>query len=67
MIGNLIVDNLFRGQGIGSLLLEKAIERAEEEEVLEIHVWTESDNERAISLYKKHGLTTEHLLLEKEL
>jgi len=63
---NLYVAPKYRGLGVGSQLLQKIIERAKEREALEIHVVTKFDNQRAIRLYKKHGLTNESLQLEKE-
>jgi ribosomal protein S18 acetylase RimI-like enzyme len=65
-IQNLYVTPEYRGLGAGSQLLQKIIERAKEGGALEIHVVTEFDNERAIQLYKKHGLTKESLQLERE-
>jgi ribosomal protein S18 acetylase RimI-like enzyme len=65
-IQNLYVTPKYQGLGIGSQLLQKIIERAKERGALEIHVVTKFDNERAIQLYKKHGLTKESLQLEKE-
>jgi len=65
-IQNLYVAPKYRGLGIGSQLLQKIIGRAKERGALEIHVVTKFDNERAIQLYKKHGLTKESLQLEKE-
>jgi len=40
--------------------------RAKEKGALEIHVVTKFENNPAIQLYKKHGLTKESLQLEKE-
>ena len=65
-IQNLYVAPKYRGLGIGSQLLQKIIGRAKERGALEIHVVTKFDNERAIQLYKKHGLTKESRQLEKE-
>jgi ribosomal protein S18 acetylase RimI-like enzyme len=65
-IQNLYVTPEYRGLGAGSQLLQKIIERAKEGGALEIHVVTEFDNERAIQLYRKHGLTKESLQLERE-
>jgi ribosomal protein S18 acetylase RimI-like enzyme len=65
-IQNLYVAPKHRRLGVGSHLLQKIIERAKERGALEIHVVTRFDNERAIQLYKKHGLTKESLQLEKE-
>ena len=64
-IQNLYVAQKYRRLGVGSKLLQKVVERAEEGGALEIHVVTKFDNEPAIRLYKKHGLTEESLQLEK--
>ncbi|MFQ6076315.1 MAG: GNAT family N-acetyltransferase [Candidatus Bathyarchaeia archaeon] len=66
IIQNLVVDGAFRGRGVGDLLVRRAVRRAGERGALELHVWTEFDNKAAIRLYKKHGLTGESLLLERE-
>jgi len=65
-IQNLYAAPKYRRLGVGSRLLQKIVERSEEMGALEIHVVTEFDNEPAIRLYKKHGLTKESLQLEKE-
>jgi ribosomal protein S18 acetylase RimI-like enzyme len=65
-IQNLYVAQKYRRMGIGSKLFKKIIERAKERDALEIHVVTKFDNEPAIRLYKKHGLTKESLQLEME-
>jgi len=66
VIQNLIVGKNHRKLGIGSKLLEAAIEEARDRKALEIHVWTESDNQPAISFYSKHEFKKRALLLEKE-
>jgi len=65
-IQNLYVVPKYRRRGVGSKLLQKIMERAKRGKVLEIHVVTEFNNEAAIWLYKKHGLTKESLQLERE-
>ena len=64
-IQNLIVRSAFRGRGVADSLLEKAIATARKRRTKEIHVSTMAQNTRAIGLYKKHGFTKKHLLLEK--
>jgi len=66
-IQNLIVKKNYRGLGIGSRLVERAVEETKDRNAIEIHVWTEFDNERAISFYTKRGFKKRALLLEKEL
>jgi len=65
LIQNLVVAEEYRGLGIGDKLVGRAVKRAEERKALELHAWTEFENKPAIGLYKKHGLTKEHLLLER--
>lgn len=52
----------YRGKGIGSKLLEKVIEKAQEFglEKIELHVYT--TNEPAIALYKKFGFEEEGVI-----
>ncbi len=54
-IQNLYIAPKYRRLGVGSRLLQKIIERAEEKGALEIHVVTKFDNEQAIRLYKSMG------------
>jgi ribosomal protein S18 acetylase RimI-like enzyme len=64
-IEELVVSAEHRGRGIGGRLLSRAIREAEKRGCAEVSLSTEKDNARAISLYKKHGLTEEFLYLEK--
>ncbi len=64
-INNLFIHKNYQGRGIGSRLLEEVIKRTDEIGIVELHVGTEKDNERAIRLYKKHGFLKEYLLLER--
>jgi len=64
-INNLFIHKDYQGRGIGSRLLEDVIKRTDEIGIVELHVGTEKDNEKAIRLYKKHGFLKEHLLLER--
>jgi ribosomal protein S18 acetylase RimI-like enzyme len=66
VIQNLVVDEKHRGLGIGSRLMNSAVEEAEKQNVAEIHVWTEFDNERALRFYAKHEFTKKAILLERE-
>jgi ribosomal protein S18 acetylase RimI-like enzyme len=66
IIQNLIVDEGHRSLGVGSLLMKRAIEEAEKQNVAEIHVWTEFNNERALRFYAKHGFNKKAVLLERE-
>ena len=66
-IQNLIVDQKFRGHGIGLRLIEKALEYTKEKGLHEIHVLTGFDNKVAIGVYEKAGFKRKYLCLEAEL
>lgn len=65
-IQTLFVAETHRGKGIGSQLLEEAIDHAKKRGVKELHVSTSFDNKQAIRLYKKHGFIGENMQLEME-
>lgn len=52
---NLVVDPAYRGQGVGSRLVDFAIKRAAEAGYLAVHLQTDLDNRQAHKLYAKHG------------
>lgn len=64
-INYLFVHKDYQGKGIGSKLLEEVVKRADKAGIAELHVATEKGNERAISLYTKHGFLKEYVLLER--
>ncbi len=66
-ITELVVSRDYRGQGIGSRLLEELLHRLETRGTIEVSVTTMPDNERAIRFYKRHGLVDEAIFLEKHL
>jgi len=66
IIQNVIIEENYRKLGIGSKLLQRVIEEAEKLNAVEIHVWTEFDNQQAIRFYTKHGFKKRALLLERE-
>ncbi len=66
LIDELVVDTRFRGRGIGTALIESAIEEAKRRGCVEIEISTESDNTSAIEFYKKRGFTHSAVLLENE-
>lgn len=66
LIGNFIVTKDYRKRGIGKMLIAEAMKIAKEKKFHEFHVWTDIKNKDAVKMYKKHGFTNEHLLLEKE-
>jgi ribosomal protein S18 acetylase RimI-like enzyme len=65
LVEELIVSEMFRGQGIGSALLMALMTRLEAAGCAEVSVSTMPDNVQAIHFYQKHGLTDEALFLEK--
>ena len=56
-IGNLVVDEKYRRQGIGYALMEYAFEELRRRKVLSIFLEVESTNTGAYELYKKIGFT----------
>ena len=66
LIQTLVVQKPFRRQGIGSKLLRHVIADAVQRNVGEIHVWTEFENQQAITFYVQHGFQKRGLVLEKE-
>ena len=50
-INYLFIHKDYRGRGIGSRLLKEMIKQTDDMGVVELHVGTEKENERAISLY----------------
>ncbi len=54
-ISVIVVDEKYRNMGIGTLLLNHAVEIAKEKECKKIVLDVDRDNETALSLYKKFG------------
>lgn len=67
LVSNLVIDERFRGRGLGEKLLQAAAEHCKQRDVTELHVWTDFDNTAAIGLYRKVGFVDRSLLLELEL
>ena len=65
MIEELVVDPAWRGQKIGSSLLEEVLSLLEALGCVEVSVTTLPDNEGAIRFYRAHGLVDEAVYLEK--
>jgi len=59
------VSGEFRHRGVGKMLLEGAMEEGEKHNVNKYYGWMDFENKPAISLLKKHGFSTESLMLEK--
>ena len=55
ILEDMIIHPDHRGQGAGILLLTHAIEHAKEVQCKRITLLTDTDNEKAISFYKKQG------------
>lgn len=66
-IEELVVQDTFRGRGLGSALLQALFELAQTAGCAEVSVSTLPDNAGAIRFYRAHGLTDEAVLLEKHL
>jgi ribosomal protein S18 acetylase RimI-like enzyme len=66
LIGELVVDEGARGQGVGRALIQAALDWAKSEGCSEVEVSTELGNTAAQSFYRRLGFTSEALLLEYE-
>jgi ribosomal protein S18 acetylase RimI-like enzyme len=65
LIEELIVQQSYRGRGIGGRLLEALFRRLVSLECVEVSVTTLPDNQEAIAFYKSHGMVDEAVYLEK--
>lgn len=66
VINNLVVGEPFRRRGLATRLLQAAVDHSRQAQAVEVHVWTDFSNERAIRLYKQVGFVERSLLLELE-
>ena len=64
-IRELIIHAGSRHMGLGGLLLEEVFRRAQRDHWMEVSVSTMADNNVALALYRKHGMTDEAILLER--
>ncbi len=65
LIEELVVDEAYRGKGIGGALMDALLKRAEGLACRELCLAVMPDNEPAIRFYKRHGLVEEALFLER--
>lgn len=65
LIEELVVDEKYRGKGIGSALMKALLERLRQLDCKEVCLAVMPDNEDAIRFYKRHGLVEEALFLER--
>ena len=67
LINNLVVDQEFRGRRFGEALLNEAVVYCRARDVVELHLWTDFNNTRALALYERCGFIRRSLLMELEL
>jgi ribosomal protein S18 acetylase RimI-like enzyme len=67
LIEELIIMHPWRGQGLGSALLEELFARMKTTGCVEVSVSVLPDNQGAIRFYHSHGLVDEAIHLEKHL
>ncbi|WP_413561221.1 GNAT family N-acetyltransferase [Bdellovibrio sp. HCB209] len=60
-LAKMAVSPVYRGKGLGDLLMETAISWARQKKAHEVILLSNTVLEPAISLYKKHGFVTTHL------
>lgn len=56
-VEDVVVDTNMRGMGIGNKLISELLEESERLNLTDVLLFTESEKESAISLYKKFGFT----------
>lgn len=66
LITELVVDQNFRGKGIGAQLMDEAVKAAKTRGMDEIEVGTERENTGAQRFYRRCGFDEEFVLLSKE-
>jgi ribosomal protein S18 acetylase RimI-like enzyme len=66
LINELIVDDRYRNQGIGALLIDAAVKEAHSRGMDEIEVGTEQENLGAQRFYRRCGFNETYLLLGME-
>lgn len=67
LINNLVVDEAFRRRGLGEALVNESVAYCRARDVVELHLWTDFDNTRALALYERCGFIRRSLLMEREL
>lgn len=64
---NMLVEEEFRGQGIGSMLVKEFIKWAKSKGISKIKVLTYAENSEAIKFYQKNGFESYSLTLEGDI
>lgn len=64
LVNNLVVHERLRGHGFGARLLGEAVQHCRNEGIVELHVWTDTENAPALALYKQEGFVTRGGLFE---
>jgi ribosomal protein S18 acetylase RimI-like enzyme len=64
-VGEIVVDERYRGRGIGSALLEEAERWAKKKGMYSIGLMVHTANLGALSVYKKSGFVEHHLKMAK--
>ena len=64
---NFIVDDKYRGKGVGSRLLEKAIDFSAERKATSVKVNARRELSGTVQLFKKFGFDEAYMVMEREL
>ena len=67
IIDELIVDEHYRGMGVGDMLFERAVAYARENNFAELEVSTEFSNKKAADFYRLLGFKERGILFEQDL
>jgi ribosomal protein S18 acetylase RimI-like enzyme len=65
-VNELVVDDNYRGKGIGHALMKTAEDEARRRNMDELEVATESENLKAQAFYRKYGFDGEYILFGME-
>jgi ribosomal protein S18 acetylase RimI-like enzyme len=65
-VNELVVDDSYRGKGIGHALMKAAEEEARRRKMDELEVGTERENLKAQEFYRKYGFDEEYILFGME-
>jgi ribosomal protein S18 acetylase RimI-like enzyme len=65
-IDNIIVDGMYRGNGIGTQLIEKMLQHFHDNKVKFFEISCDLENEDALRLYKRLGFKEQKVMLVKE-
>ena len=64
---NFIVDPAYRGKGVGSKLLEKALDYSAEQKAVSVKINARRELKNTVQLFKKFGFEEIYMVMERDL